>query len=116
MTTGLLSGLAYAKDNRILPEGFDKATADEWVEVHGTALDDADFIGGSDRVRYTVDVAGFEGPFSVDATLRYQPIGYRWAANLEDYDAPEPNRFTTYYASMSADSSVPVARVSIQVD
>ena len=33
------------------------------------------------------------GPFTVEVELRYQPIGYRWAHNLERYDAPEPKRF-----------------------
>jgi len=50
------------------------------------------------------------GRFSVEAELRYQPIGYRWAHNLERYDAPEPKRFVGYYDSMSAASSVVIAR------
>ena len=29
-----------------------------------------------------------QGPFSVEAELWYQPIAYRWAMNLRDYDAP----------------------------
>ena len=33
------------------------------------------------------------GPFRVEASLRYQPIAYRWAQNLKAYDAPEPQRF-----------------------
>jgi hypothetical protein len=49
------------------------------------------------------------GPFTVEAELRYQPIGYRWAHNLEPYDAPEPKHFVGYFSSMSAESSVIVA-------
>ena len=116
LTTGLLNGLAYVKDNRVLPEGFDKATAGEDIAVHGNASDDADFGGGSDRVRYSIDVGGAAGPFTIEAELWYQPIGYRWAENLRSYDAPEPQRFVSYYSSMAASSGVVLARNSIHLD
>jgi hypothetical protein len=109
-TTGLLTAVRYLKDNRLLPKGFDKATAPEWVRVFGGALDDGDFTGGSDRVRYSVAVPAGAGPFQVEAELRFQPIAFRWAQNLEAYDAPETNRFVTYYQSMSEGSSELVAR------
>ena len=44
---------------------------------------DADFAGGGDRVRYAVAVPPAAGRSTVDVELRYQPIGYRWAHNLE---------------------------------
>ena len=111
-TTGLLTATQYLKDNRLLPRGFDKMTADPQIGVYGNALQDADFAGGGDRVRYRVPVpAG--GPFTVEAELVYQPIGYRWAHNLERYDAPEPKRFVNYYNSMSEASSVVVARAVV---
>jgi hypothetical protein len=44
--------------------------------------------------------------------LLYQPIGYRWAHNLEKYDAPEPKRFLNYFNAMSSSSSVVVAKAS----
>jgi len=40
VTTGLLSAVAYTKDNRVLPRGFDKATASPQVAVHGGTLCD----------------------------------------------------------------------------
>ena len=46
VTTGLLTALRYVKDNRLLPHGFDKRTADKDVAVHGEAEGDADFAGG----------------------------------------------------------------------
>jgi len=106
VTTGLLTAIRFIKDNRVLPRGFDKATADLDIAVHGTAADDADFVGGSDRVRYVVDVASHEGPFQVEAALRYQPIAYRWARNLAPYDTPETNRFVRFYTAMSDESAV----------
>ena len=42
-TTGLLTATQYLKDNRLLPRGFDKATADKEIGVYGEAARDADF-------------------------------------------------------------------------
>jgi hypothetical protein len=110
-TTGLLTATQYLKDNRLLPRGFDKATAAAEIGVFGEALKDNTFVGGDDRVRYVVSVPG-SGPFRVEIEMRYQPIGYRWAHNLEGYDAAEPRRFVDYYKSLSADASVVVASVT----
>jgi hypothetical protein len=106
LTTGLLHGLRYVKDNRILPDGFDKATAEEEIAVHGAAATDLDFVGGSDRIRYSVEVEAAEGPFMVQVVLWYQSIGYRWADNLRAYDANEIRRFVSYYDAMAASSGI----------
>lgn len=108
-TTGLLTGVRYVKDNRLLPAGFDKATASGDVAVHGGAMDDGNFVAGLDRVRYAVALGNARGPLSVSAELIYQPIGYRWAENFRDYDAPETRRFVRYYEAMSGVSAVAVA-------
>ena len=112
VTTGLLQGVAYVKDNRLLPRGFDKMTAPDDVAVRGHAAADADFTGGSDRVRYLVDVSAARGPRTVVVALRYQTIAFRWADNLRRYDAPEPRRFVSFYDSMAASSSVVLASAS----
>ena len=114
-TTGLLTAVRYLKDNRLLPRGFDKGTADAGIAVYGAALADDSFVGARDRVRYEVPVPSGEGPYRIDVVLRYQPIGFRWAHNLEPYDAPEPQRFVAYYASMSNASSTEVARATMPV-
>jgi hypothetical protein len=100
LTTGLLTAVRYVKDNRLLPHGFDKAGASPDVHVVGDAASDANFTGAGDRVRYSVPVGNAEGPFTVEAELLYQPIGYRWANNLKKYDASEPRRFNGYYDAM----------------
>jgi hypothetical protein len=111
VTTGLLTGVRYLKDNRLLPRGFDKRTAEPDIAVYGAALDDPDFVGASDRVKYSVAVGDAQGPFVVQAELLYQPIGYRWANNLKAYDkAAEPRRFTGYYDSMASSSTTVLAR------
>ena len=111
VTTGLLTASQYLKDNRLLPRGFDKRTAEPDIAVHGAASEDADFTGGGDRVRYSVDVAGAPGPLRVEAELLYQPIAFRWAQNLKSYgQAREPRRFTEYYDAMAAGSTAVLAR------
>jgi hypothetical protein len=111
-TTGLLTATHYLKDNRLLPRGFDKATADAEVGVYGAAAQDQDFGASGDRVRYAVSVPAGGGPFQVDVELLYQPIGFRWAHNLEKYDAPEPKRFVGYYNAMSSASWVVIAKTA----
>ena len=107
-TTGLLTAVRYLKDNRLLPRGFDKATADAEIGVYGAAAADSDFGAGGDRTRYRVPVSA-PGPYVVSVELRYQSIGHRWAHNLERYPAPEPARFVQYYKAGAAGSSVVVA-------
>ena len=109
VTTGLLSGARYIKDNRLLPRGFDKGSASWEIAVHGAAADDDDFTAGGDRVQHLVDVSGASGAVTVSVELLFQTIGYRWAENLRDYDAFETNRFVGYYEESSASSSVMLA-------
>ncbi|UCC64172.1 MAG: hypothetical protein JSV36_03700 [Anaerolineae bacterium] len=100
VTTILLRSARYAKDNRLLPSGFDKRTADDDIAVHGRAADDENFVGGGDRVEFRVDVGDAKGPFTVTVQLLYQSISYRWADNLRRYDSPETARFIGYYETI----------------
>jgi len=115
VTTGLLRGTAYIKDNRLLPRGFDKATATPDIAVRGAAQQDPDFTAESDRVRYMVNTTGRTGPFQVVAELRYQPISYRWAQNLRAYDATEPRRFVHWYDEMASGSSQVLASTTATI-
>ena len=108
-TTGLLNAVRFIKDNRLLPRGFDKRTADVQIATVGEAASDADFTGDGDKIRYIVQVSNAEGPLRVEAELMYQPTSYRWANNLRKYDAFEPQRFVGYWDSMAAASAVVVA-------
>lgn len=111
-TTGLLNAIRFMKDNRLLPAGFNKQSAGAEIAVHGEAASDPDFVGGSDKVRYSVPTGSAQGPFQIEAELRYQPTAYRWADNLAKYAAPEPKRFAQYYNTMSAGSSIVVVRAT----
>jgi hypothetical protein len=115
-TTGLLQGVRYVKDNRLLPRGFDKSTASADVAVHGAATSDADFQSGGDRVRYAIDVSKAQGALTLDVELRFQTISFRWARNLGTYGAVETKRFSAYYDAMAQGSSFAIARAVAPVE
>jgi hypothetical protein len=117
VTTGLLTAVRYAKDNRLLPRGFDKATAGDDYAVRGDAKDDPDFLGEGDRIVYRPRLpAGASGPFRIEVDLLYQPIAFRWAHNLDAYrGAAEPARFVRYYEAMSTGSATILASAGAQV-
>ncbi len=100
VTTTLLRGAGYLKDNRLLPDGFDKTGAEADIAVYGAAAEDANFTGGGDTVEYVIALEEAQGPFTVTVQLLYQSVGYRWVENFRAYDvpeAPEISRFLSYY-------------------
>ena len=117
VTTGLLRAVRYVKDNRILPEGFDKDSASRDIAVAGAALEDPDFVAGGDRVKYRLllprETAARAA--SIRVTLYYQSVGFRWAANLREYRAFETDRFVRYYDESIRDAAVVLARAAASV-
>jgi hypothetical protein len=109
VTTGLLRAVTYLKDNRLLPHGFNKQTAEKDIAVWGDAASDPKFTGGGDRLEYAIALDNAEGPLQVQVELWYQPIGFRWAHNLEPYKAAEPQRFVGYYNAMSSATAIMLA-------
>ncbi len=116
VTTVLLTAVQYLKDNRMLPDGFDKSSAPEDVAVRGAAEADADFQGGRDSVNYEVPITGGPGPFTVQAELWYQPIGYRWAHNLAQEEAFEIDRFVRYFKDFADSSGIRLASVKKRIE
>jgi len=115
VTTGLLYGAGYVKDNRLLPRGFDKTAADSDVAVAGGALADADFTAGGDRVRYRLGIAS-DDVLTIRAELLFQSIGFRWAENLTAYPAAETDRFVGYYRETIGGSAVALASDTATID
>ena len=113
VTTGLAAAVGYLKDNRLLPAGFDKQSASKDIAVVGDAADDPNFTEAGDSVHYLVALKNAQGPFRIEAELRYQPIGFRWAHNLAAYDAPETKRMVEYYNSMPSATAVVLAHAEI---
>ncbi|MBU0493986.1 MAG: hypothetical protein KKA73_30170 [Chloroflexi bacterium] len=97
VTYTLLRGSGYIKDNRLLPRGFDKATADQDFSVYGSATLDRNFAGGEDWVTYQIDTQGAAGPFTVTAELLYQSISRGFMTDLRHDEDPLVDRFGRYY-------------------
>jgi hypothetical protein len=113
VTTGLITAVGYLKDNRILPSGFDKTSAEKDIQVIGDAAQDPNFTDKGNLVRYSAPVDPSSGPFHIEAELWYEPIGFRWAHNLASYQAQEPQRLVDYYESMASGAAVMLARAEI---
>lgn len=92
VTYTLLRAKQYAKDNRLLPSGFDKTKVTTDIQVIGEALNDPDFVGGSDAVHFKI--AGLKGNrYTLSAELIYQSLGYAFAQALFTDTAPEVQSF-----------------------
>jgi hypothetical protein len=113
-TTGLVTAVGYLKDNRLLPSGFQKETADQDIAVVGEAAEDPNFTSAGDLVGYSTALGDASGPFHVEAELWYQPIGYRWAHNLKAYEAAETRRFVGYYEAMSSGTAIVLAQAGTE--
>ena len=113
VTTGLLRAVRYVKDNRILPKGFDKATAAPETAVRGRAIADNDFSNGGDTIRYVVPLKPDIDAATISVRLMFQTIGFRWAENLSPYESLETVRFTRYYRENADTSAIPLASVEV---
>lgn len=82
ITYTLMRAMDYKKDNRLLPEGFDKINAIKDIAVKGNAIDDNNFVGGKDTVIYKVDISGYTAPFTIIVELKFQSISYRFFEDL----------------------------------
>jgi len=97
VTYTLLNASHYLKDNRILPLGFDKASARADIAVHGLASVDEDFGAGSDDVTYQIGTQGFAGPFSVTVELMYQSIAHGFIRDFRQYTTAPVQEFLAYH-------------------
>ncbi len=105
VTYTLLRGMIYLKDNRLLPNGFNKATAPSDVAVNGAALNDSNFIGGSDQISYQITGLA-AGAYTVRAELVYQTLAYGFARDLFNDSSAEVNDFKKMYNESTNKASV----------
>ena len=111
LTTGLLTAVRYVKDNRLLPRGFDKRTAEQDIAVHGDAERTPIFgrrrpgplFGRLGRCAGTVPDRG-RAVVSADLlSLGEESQGLRRAG---------AKRFIGYYEAMSSGSGVMLVRAA----
>jgi len=112
VTTTLLRGAGYLKDNRLLPQGF--ASDDANIAVYGGASSDLDFVAGGDTLKIALPLGDVPGPYTLTVELLYQSIGYRWAQNLAAFSAPEPQQFMRFYQAISNIPEI-IVQTSVQV-
>ncbi len=96
-THTLLRGVTWLVDDRLLPKGWNREhpEADRTAPV-GTE-EDGNFVPGGDRVRFEIALGDRRGPLTIEASLLYQPLGARWAAELLRWPTPEVAAFGTLY-------------------
>jgi len=82
ITYTLLRATDYKKDNRLLPQGFNKTKATYDIAIKGNAKNDESFIGGQDTIKYKVNTIGYLAPFTITAELKFQSISYRFFKDL----------------------------------
>jgi hypothetical protein len=112
VTTTLLRGAAYAKDNRLLPASFDLKTAGANIAVRGVDAD-PDFAPGQDLLALDLDLGQAQGPFTLQAELLYQTLGYRWAANIMGQSSAEAKTFANLYRA-TPNTALVAARAETQ--
>jgi hypothetical protein len=70
---------------------------------------DDTFVGGEDRIRYSVPLSADRGWNRIEVELKFQSIGYRWAHNLERYNSSETSAFVELFRSMEQNTAETVA-------
>lgn len=100
VTTTLLRGAAYIKDNRLLPAGFKTDANKPELNPQGKAAADANFAPGSHLLSLQLPLGQAQGPFTLEVNLLYQTVAYRWAQNLIAQPGAEVSRFAQFYAAL----------------
>jgi len=88
LTYNLLRAASFLKDNRILPAGFNKDSANADIKVSGKAAHDNNFIRGSDKVTYAASLRTSSGPYSVRVEFLYAPISPAFIIDLRNDSSP----------------------------
>lgn len=109
-TWNLLAAAAYAKDNRILPKGWDETQALALgVQVEGIGQD-SDFVAGSDHAHYLL--TGLAGDAAqVKVRMLYQSVSPRYVAELAETQTTEVEDFLKMY--QAADKAPEVLAESV---
>jgi hypothetical protein len=113
VTYTLLRAKSYVKDNRLLPKGFDKSTVPNKVKVQGLAIEDENFIGGSDSIEFSLTNLT-ETSYTLEAELIYQTLAYAFAQDLFKEQDHEVSRFKQMFEASSL-KSTNMEKIVIQI-
>lgn len=111
VTYTLLRAARYAKDNRLLPAGFDPAAASNDIAVQGGAAADGNFTAAGDRVAYRIDASGAQGALTVTAELLFQAVAYPF---VEDLRQDVTDLVTGFLAMYDAEPKTPEVVAAVQ--
>jgi len=111
VTTVLERANEAIKDNRLTPIGFSTShEVYDTTKIAGLALNDPNFNyedgeegSGSDRVRYSVPLNGYEGQINVSARVFYQSAPPKWMDEMFATNTPEILTFKEMYEETGAD-------------
>ena len=110
-TVTLMRAAGYAKDNRILPRGFDLARPQPdgidpaSIAPVGVAGDD-DFRPGSDGVRYRIEASETGGPYRIDVRVWFQSVRPDHLGGMSAARSKEEARFLELYPRHNAPTLV----------
>jgi hypothetical protein len=97
VTYSLLRACRARKDNRLLPVGWSGDHPDAAATRPAGTDGDEDFRAAGDVVDYAIDLpAGAARPLRIEATLHYQTLGARYAAELFRFATPEIRALREY--------------------
>ncbi len=88
VTYTLLRAASFLKDNRLLPQGFNKEKAAADIKVYGRAAADKNFTGQGDIITYKVKLDKSSSGL-IQAELLYSPVSPAFVMDLEK-DAADP--------------------------
>ncbi len=93
----LMRATGWIKDDRLLPRGWSADHPDAAATAPVGTDGDPTFGPGGDEVLIEVGTGASKGPLTVEATLLYQTLSARWAAELFTHDTREIRAFRRYW-------------------
>lgn len=116
LTFYLLHGARYLKDNRLLPKGWRIDHAEGVATQPYGVNEDSNFIAGSDQLEYRLPFAAGK-EYRVEASLLFQTLSPRHAAELFTNDTPEVQQFRKmYHAADRKPELIDVQRTSFSIE
>lgn len=111
----LLRGERFLKDDRLLPQGWERNGPHPAVTAPKGVEGDADFGAGGDVVHVRIDLpAEPTTVLRVEAKLVHQVVGARWLAEWAAYDVPEVRLLASLLRTHPATPSV-VSTLDVEV-